>query len=68
MWDDSPVHIGFQDVVTMFHEFGHALQYLLAADVELGFLCGMQCAEEDASEVVSQVCELVYYLYCSTIF
>jgi len=60
MWDDSTVHLDFQDVVTMFHEFGHALQHLLA-DVELGSFCGTQCIEEDASEIVSQFME--YWLF-----
>ena len=57
VWDDSPIKLNFSDVVHMFHEFGHTLQLLLP-NVESGVFSGAQTIEEDASEVVSQVCFL----------
>ena len=54
MWDDSPNKLDFDDVLHLFHEFGHALQHLLAK-VDMGAFSGAQTIEEDASEVVSQV-------------
>ncbi len=55
-WDDLPVQLEFDDVAHLFHEFGHLLQFVLA-DVDAGAFSGAPTIEEDASEVVSQVCE-----------
>ena len=42
VWDDSPIKLHFNDVIHLFHEFGHVLQNLLAQ--------GAQTIEEDESE------------------
>jgi Zn-dependent oligopeptidase len=55
VWDDSPIKLDFNDVIHLFHEFGHVLQNLLV-QVELGAFVGAHTIEEDASELVSQVC------------
>ncbi len=60
MWDDSPVQLELYDVVHLFHEFGHLLQSSLV-NVDMGSFSGTQTVEEDASEVVSQVCRLYFY-------
>ena len=60
MWDDAPAELEKENVVNMFHEFGHALQHMLA-DVKLGAYSGAQLIEEDASETVSQFME--YWLF-----
>mmetsp|Transcript_30792 Transcript_30792/g.35921 ORF Transcript_30792/g.35921 Transcript_30792/m.35921 type:complete len:759 (-) Transcript_30792:1048-3324(-) len=55
-WDDSPVLLQFNDVISIFHEFGHCLQHIMT-NVELGLFSGAHCIEEDASELVSQFME-----------
>ena len=60
MWDDAQVEIKVQNVVDIFHEFGHLFQHLLA-NVELGAFSGAQVIEEDASETISQFME--YWLF-----
>lgn len=60
MWDDAPIHLKLDDVVTLFHEFGHALQHMLAKS-DYGTFAGAHCMEEDASEVVSQFMEYLVF-------
>lgn len=60
-WDEDPVYLALDDTVALFHEFGHSLQHLLAANVEIGNISGAQNIEEDASEFVSQMME--YWLF-----
>lgn len=60
MWDDSPIELEVQDVVNLYHEFGHALQHMLT-NVKLGVYSGCQRMEEDASEAISQFME--YWLF-----
>lgn len=61
MWDDdASIELELQNVVNLYHEFGHALQQMLA-DVKLGEFSGAQIMEEDSSETVSQFME--YWLF-----
>ena len=60
VWDDAQVEIEVENVVHIFHEFGHLFQHLLA-EVELGAFSGAQLIEEDASETISQFME--YWLF-----
>ena len=48
--------INFWQVVTVFHEFGHALQHMLTKQDE-GLVSGMQGIEWDAVELASQFME-----------
>lgn len=60
VWDDAQVEIEVQNVVDIFHEFGHLFQHIMA-DVKLGAFSGAQAMEEDASEIISQFME--YWLF-----
>ena len=60
VWDDAQVEMEVQNVVDIFHEFGHLFQHILA-DVKLGAFSGAQTMEEDASEIISQFME--YWLF-----
>jgi len=60
MWDDAQIEIEVQNVVDIFHEFGHLFQHILA-DVKLGAFSGVHAMEEDASEIISQFME--YWLF-----
>ena len=55
-WESDPAYLTLNDVVAMFHEYGHALTVMLA-NVECGSLSGAQNIEDDASEFVSQLME-----------
>ncbi|GAB2263067.1 hypothetical protein Droror1_Dr00004064 [Drosera rotundifolia] len=53
---DKPSLMTFQEVVTIFHEFGHALQLILTKQDE-GLVSGLRGIEWDAVEVASQFME-----------
>lgn len=53
---DEPSLMNFQEVSTLFHEFGHALQHMLTR-VEHGFVAGISNIEWDAVELPSQFME-----------
>jgi oligopeptidase A len=52
----KPSLMSFQDVLTMFHEFGHGLQHMLTEVDELG-VSGISGVEWDAVELPSQFME-----------
>ncbi len=54
--DDAPPLMSFQEVTTLFHEFGHALQHMLTT-VRHGFVAGIANIEWDAVELPSQFME-----------
>ena len=54
--DDAPSLMSFQEVTTLFHEFGHALQHMLTT-VPHGFVAGISNIEWDAVELPSQFME-----------
>ena len=54
--DDAPSLMSFQEVTTLFHEFGHALQHMLTT-VDHGFVAGISNIEWDAVELPSQFME-----------
>jgi len=54
--DEAPPLMSFQEVTTLFHEFGHALQHMLTT-VEHGFVAGIANVEWDAVELASQFME-----------
>lgn len=54
--DDTPPLMSFQEVTTLFHEFGHALQHMLTT-VDHGFVAGISNVEWDAVELASQFME-----------
>ena len=54
--DDAPSLMSFQEVTTLFHEFGHALQHMLTS-VDHGFVAGISNVEWDAVELASQFME-----------
>jgi oligopeptidase A len=54
--DDAPSLMSFQEVTTLFHEFGHALQHMLTT-VDHGFVAGISNVEWDAVELASQFME-----------
>ncbi len=54
--DDAPSLMSFQEVTTLFHEFGHALQHMLTT-VNHGFVAGISNIEWDAVELPSQFME-----------
>lgn len=54
--DDAPSLMSFQEVTTLFHEFGHALQHMLTT-VQHGFVAGISHVEWDAVELPSQFME-----------
>jgi oligopeptidase A len=53
---DAPSLMSFDEVTTLFHEFGHGLQHMLTA-VECGLVSGIQKVEWDAVELPSQFME-----------
>ncbi len=53
---DAPSLMSFDEVTTLFHEFGHGLQHMLTA-VECGLVAGIQNVEWDAVELPSQFME-----------
>ncbi len=53
---DAPSLMSFQEVTTLFHEFGHALQHMLTT-VDHGFVAGISNVEWDAVELASQFME-----------
>jgi oligopeptidase A len=54
--DGEPSLMSFQEVTTLFHEFGHALQHMLTT-VPHGFVAGISNVEWDAVELASQFME-----------
>jgi oligopeptidase A len=54
--DGEPSLMSFQEVTTLFHEFGHALQHMLTT-VRHGFVAGISNVEWDAVELASQFME-----------
>lgn len=54
--DGEPSLMSFQEVTTLFHEFGHALQHMLTT-VSHGFVAGISNVEWDAVELASQFME-----------
>ncbi|MBP9943483.1 MAG: M3 family metallopeptidase [Desulfomicrobium sp.] len=54
--DDAPSLMSFQEVTTLFHEFGHALQHMLTT-VNHGLVAGIANVEWDAVELASQFME-----------
>lgn len=54
--EGAPSLMSFQEVTTLFHEFGHALQHMLTT-VEHGFVAGISNIEWDAVELASQFME-----------
>ncbi|EFJ32490.1 hypothetical protein SELMODRAFT_85692, partial [Selaginella moellendorffii] len=53
---DNPSLMTFDELKTLFHEFGHALQHMLTTQ-EVIFVSGMQNVEQDAVELPSQFME-----------
>lgn len=53
---DTPSLMSFDEVVTLFHEFGHALQSMLTT-VDEADAAGLACIEWDAVEICSQFME-----------
>lgn len=53
---DQPALLTFEEVETMFHEFGHALQHMLT-QVDCGLVSGIGNVEWDAVELPSQFME-----------
>lgn len=53
---ESPSLMSFQEVTTLFHEFGHALQHMLTT-ARHGFVAGISNVEWDAVELPSQFME-----------
>lgn len=56
VWDDLPTPVGIQDIVALFHEFGHVLQFLLADSKHRAGL-GENDSTLDVSEIVPQFME-----------
>lgn len=56
VWDHMPTEVTLDDAQSLFHEFGHVLQYLLAQE-EAGGVFGAQNIQLDTEEVLSQVSE-----------
>ena len=54
--DGAPSLMSFQEVTTLFHEFGHALQHMLTT-ARHGFVAGISNVEWDAVELSSQFME-----------
>ncbi len=53
---NAPSIMRFDEVTTLFHEFGHALQHILTT-VEEPWASGINCVEWDAVEIASQFME-----------
>ncbi|KAF9581037.1 hypothetical protein BGW38_002095 [Lunasporangiospora selenospora] len=58
--DSEPTRMKFQDVVTLFHEFGHCLQHMLTT-VDYPQASGIKGVEWDFVEVASQFMENFTY-------
>lgn len=58
--DDMPSCLSFEEVTTLFHEFGHALHHLLSEVTVLG-VSGIDSVEWDAVELPSQFMENFAY-------
>jgi len=56
VWDHMPTEVTLDDSQTLFREFGHVLQYLLAQD-DAGGVFGAQNMQLDTEEFLSQVRE-----------
>lgn len=56
LWDHLPKKIEFRDVISIFHEFGHVLQYLMA-DADKGKRLGSTYASKEIVEIVPQFME-----------
>lgn len=54
VWDDQPAEMQWEDTETLWHEFGHALQTILAKS-SLGRVCGGHNLPLDMSEVMPKV-------------
>lgn len=54
--DGNPSQMSFDEVLTLFHEFGHGLQHMLTR-VEYGLASGIRNIEWDAVELPSQFME-----------
>ncbi|MBD1913363.1 MULTISPECIES: M3 family metallopeptidase [unclassified Leptolyngbya] len=54
--DDKPSLMTFEEVTTLFHEFGHGLQHMLTR-VDYGLAAGINNVEWDAVELPSQFME-----------
>lgn len=54
--DEQPSLMSFQEMTTLFHEFGHALQHTLTG-IDHGFVSGISNIEWDAVELPSQFME-----------
>ena len=54
--DDRPSLMSFDEVMTLFHEFGHGLQHMLTT-VDYGLASGIRNVEWDAVELPSQFME-----------
>lgn len=53
---DAPAQMSFNEVLTLFHEFGHGLQHMLTR-VDYGLAAGIRNIEWDAVELPSQFME-----------
>lgn len=53
---DTPSLMGFDEIITLFHEFGHGLQGMLTT-VDESDAAGLGCMEWDAVEIASQFME-----------
>ena len=53
---DAPALLSFDEVLTLFHEFGHGLQHMLT-DVDHGLVAGISNVDWDAVELPSQFME-----------
>jgi oligopeptidase A len=59
--DDKPSLMSFEEVLTLFHEFGHGLQHMLTR-VDYGLAAGTRNVDWDAIELPSQFMENWCYL------
>ncbi|CAB9517907.1 Oligopeptidase A [Seminavis robusta] len=61
VWDnDKDVTITWEDAETLWHEFGHAMQFVLA-QTSVGTLTGAQNMPTDVSEIVPKIMELCLF-------
>jgi len=59
--DDKPSLMSFEEVMTLFHEFGHGLQQMLTR-VDYGLAAGIRNVDWDAIELASQFMENWCYI------
>jgi Zn-dependent oligopeptidase len=59
-WNDMPTPLKFEDAFALFHEFGHALQYILAKESPVP----VDHMPQDVSEMMPLVCDLAGSLLC----